>query len=91
MDGNQELIRLAIWAVIIGGIFAFAWWKGWLKKITHYSDEVREELKKCNWPSKVELKGSTVVIIIASALLGLMTVAADFVFTLIVSKFIMTL
>lgn len=90
-QAKQELIKLAIWTVVIGGLFAFAWWKGWLKRISIYSQETREELKKCTWPSKAELKGSTVVIIIASLLIGLMTVAADFIFTLVVSQFIMKL
>lgn len=91
MDGNKELIKLAIWAVVIGGLFAFAWWRGWIKRISTYSQETREELRKCSWPSKSELKGSTVVIIIASLLMGFMTVGADFIFTLIISKFVMTL
>ncbi len=89
MEGNKELISLAIWTVVIGGLFAFAWWKGWIKKIAIYTAETREELRKCTWPSWAELKGSTVVIIIASLILGLMTVAADFIITLVISQFVM--
>ncbi len=88
MEGNKELISLAIWTVVIGGLFAFAWWKGWIKKIAIYTAETREELRKCTWPSMTELKGSTVVIIIASMILGLMTVAADFIITLVISQIV---
>ena len=62
-----------------------------MAKEIKFNIKAREELKKCTWPSKAELKGSTVVIIIASLLIGLMTVAADFIFTLVVSQFIMKL
>lgn len=88
---EKELIRLLVWTIVIGGLFAFAWWKGWLKAISLYSKETREELRKCTWPSKEELKGSTVVIIIASLLMGLMTVAADFVATFVVTNIIVNL
>ncbi|MBO7106755.1 MAG: preprotein translocase subunit SecE [Verrucomicrobia bacterium] len=60
-----------------------------MKKIAIYTAETREELRKCTWPSWAELKGSTVVIIIASLILGLMTVAADFIITLVISQFVM--
>ena len=36
-----------------------------------------EELKKCTWPTWVELKGSTVVVMVAILLLGVFTFAAD--------------
>ncbi|MCK9315251.1 MAG: preprotein translocase subunit SecE [Verrucomicrobia bacterium] len=91
MEGNKELIKLAIWTVVIGGLFAFAWWRGWIKRISTYAEETREELRKCTWPSKNELKGSTVVIIIASLVLGFMIVAADFLITLAVTRFMMIL
>jgi preprotein translocase subunit SecE len=47
-------------------------------------DETREELKKCSWPSREELKGSTVVVLLTTILLGLFTVGVD----LILSKII---
>lgn len=88
---DKELIKLGIWVVVIGGLFAFAWWRGWLKRISVYSQETREELRKCTWPSRTELKGSTVVIILASLVLGLMTVAADFIFTVVVRNLVMSI
>ena len=91
MEGNKELIKLAIWTVVIGGLFFFFLWRGWIKRISTYAEETREELRKCTWPSKNELKGSTVVIIIASLVLGFMIVAADFLITLAVTRFMMIL
>jgi preprotein translocase subunit SecE len=70
---------LAIWVVIVGGAFAYLWRKGMLNKITTYVAETKEELRKCTWPSLEELKGSTVVVMITIFLLGLFTVASDFV------------
>ena len=77
-------IRLLIWIVVIGGAFAFLWRKGYLLRLTLYVRETQEELKKCSWPSVEELKGSTVVVLVAMALLAAFTVAAD----LVVSKLI---
>jgi preprotein translocase subunit SecE len=77
-NGNQW-VGLLIWAAVIGGGFAFLWSKGYLVKIRNYFAETQEELKKCSWPSRDELKGSTVVILITTALLGLFTVVTDWV------------
>ena len=77
-------IKLLIWVVVIGGVFAFAWRKGYLAKLTLYVRETQEELKKCSWPSVEELKGSTVVVMVAMALLAAFTIVAD----LLVSRLI---
>lgn len=76
---NNDLIKLGIWIVIIGGTFGYLWYKGHLLKLSTYVKETREELRKCSWPSLEELKGSTVVVMISIALLGLLTVGADLV------------
>jgi preprotein translocase subunit SecE len=66
-----------IWAVVIGGAFVFLWSKGYLVRIRNYFAETQEELKKCSWPSRDELKGSTVVVLVTTILLGLFTVVVD--------------
>ena len=43
-----------------------------------FIDEVQTELKKCAWPTKSELMESTVVVIIASILLGVFIGVSDF-------------
>jgi preprotein translocase subunit SecE len=65
--------------VALGAVFAFLWWKGYLKRLADYVAETREELKKCTWPTWDELKGSTVVVFITVALLGVFTVLVDWV------------
>ena len=40
--------------------------------------EMIGELKKASWPTKIELRDSTIVVIAASALLGLFTAISDF-------------
>jgi len=70
---------LIIGAILIGGTFAFLWKQGYLVKIRNYVAETREELRKCTWPSREELKGSTVVVMVTIAILGLYTVGVDYI------------
>jgi preprotein translocase subunit SecE len=72
-------IKLLVWVVVIGGVFAFTWRKGYLARIADYVRETREELRKCTWPSFEELKGSTVVVMVAMGLLAAFTIGADLV------------
>ncbi len=76
---------LIIWLVVAAGIFAFLWYKGYLLRLTAYVRATREELKKCNWPDRQELRQSTVVVMISVALLGLFTAVADFGITAVVN------
>jgi preprotein translocase subunit SecE len=79
-----ENLKYVIIGVVVLGIFLFLWRRGHLRRLADYVAETREELKKCTWPSIAELKGSTVVVIISTVLLGGFTVAVDFVITLLV-------
>jgi preprotein translocase subunit SecE len=65
--------------VIVGGVFAYLWRKGHLMKLSSYVAETREELRKCTWPSREELAGSTVVVLISTTMLSLLVIVADFV------------
>jgi preprotein translocase subunit SecE len=80
----NEIVKLLIWVVAVGIIFAILWRKGYLLRLSNYVQETREELKKCTWPSRDELAGSTVVVIVTIALLGGFTIAVDFVISLLV-------
>ena len=40
--------------------------------------EMVGELKKASWPTRIELRDSTIVVILASFLLGLFTSISDF-------------
>jgi len=74
------MIKLLIWAGLIGAVFAYCWRKGYLLQLTNYVRATREELRKCTWPTWDELKGSTVVISISIVLLGGFIVIVDQVF-----------
>lgn len=43
-----------------------------------FASELVGELQKASWPTKTELKDSTIVVIVACLLLGLFTSVSDF-------------
>ena len=75
----NDFIYLGIGVLVVGGIFAALWRKGYLMQLANYVGETKEELKKCTWPTLEELKGSTVAVIITTILIGFFTVGVDFV------------
>lgn len=68
-----------IWIAVIGGLFAFLWWRGHLNRLRDYVAATREELNKCTWPTRDELKGSTVLVAVSILLLGVFTMAVDWI------------
>ena len=72
-----ESIWIGIWAVIIGGVFAWLWRAGHLARFAAYVLQTREELRKCTWPTWDELRGHTIVVFISIAILGGFTVVVD--------------
>ena len=67
---------------IIGGvvllvILVIAKKLGWLDRIRVFFLQTREELLKCSWPNREELRGSTWMVLVAVALLGTFTFLAD--------------
>ena len=81
---KNNLTPILVWVVVIGAAFAFAWWKGYLLRLSNYVALTREELRKCTWPTWDELKGSTLVVTISIVLLGGFTYAVDKVFQYLV-------
>ena len=77
-------IKLGIWVLAVGTVFAVLWRTGQLLRLTHYVQETKEELKKCTWPSTDELKGSTLVVLFSVLALGLFTVGVDWLLLLFV-------
>jgi preprotein translocase subunit SecE len=49
--------------------------------------EIVEELKKATWPTKIELRDSTIVVIVAAVILGLFTSISDFALYQVVDLF----
>ena len=50
---------------------------GWLDRIRVFFLQTREELLKCSWPTREELRGSTWMVLVAVGMLGLFTFMAD--------------
>ena len=48
------------------------------RSVRLFASELVGELQKASWPTKSELKDSTIVVIIACLLLGLFTSISDF-------------
>jgi len=74
---NNGWIHIAVWAVVLGALFVYLWWQGQIQRLRVYVQETREELKKCSWPTWIELRGSTILIIVTVAVLGLFVVIVD--------------
>ncbi|NOS72042.1 MAG: preprotein translocase subunit SecE [Verrucomicrobia bacterium] len=70
-------MKVLIWVAVVGVIFGFLWKQGQLKRFTAYWQQTMEELKKCTWPTRDELTGSTVVVILSILVLGLFTFVVD--------------
>jgi len=81
---NNFYIQLGIIVVAVVVVFGVLWRTGQLLRLTAYVQETKEELKKCTWPSRDELKGSTMIVLLSILALGVFTVVIDFVLTLFV-------
>jgi preprotein translocase subunit SecE len=73
----KEYLPTIIWLLVLGAVFGFLWSKGYLLRFGVYVGETREELRKCSWPTREELKGSTLVVLVSIVLLGGFTVISD--------------
>ena len=82
----NDYLVLALWVAVIGALFAFSWRKGYLRRTRVYLLETRQELIKCTWPTREELRGSTVVVVVAFTLMAIFTVTVDMVFSYIIGQ-----
>ena len=48
-----------------------------LKKLTNYVGEVNQEISKVSWPSRQELYGSTLVVIVLCSILSVFVFGID--------------
>ncbi len=42
---NNDIIKIFIWVGVIGAVFGFLWWKGYLIGLRNYWNETVQELK----------------------------------------------
>ena len=59
-----------------------------LKKITTFILETKQELKKTSWPTKDELVGSTIIVIVAVIILAVFIGIIDFALSQCINIFI---
>ena len=52
-----------------------------------FAGEIVDELKKATWPTKTELRDSTIVVIVAALILGVFTSISDFALYQVVDLF----
>ncbi|HXE42272.1 MAG TPA: preprotein translocase subunit SecE [Candidatus Baltobacteraceae bacterium] len=71
---------IIVTTVIVAAVFGILWYQGQIRRFSVYCQETWEELKKCSWPSWTELKGSTTLVALTIALLGIFVIAVDEVF-----------
>jgi preprotein translocase subunit SecE len=57
------------------------------RSVRIFSVEMIDELKKATWPTRTELRDSTIVVIVAALLLGLFTSISDFALIQVVDLF----
>lgn len=57
------------------------------RSIRTFSGETVSELKKADWPTRTELRDSTIVVLVAIVLLGLYVSIADFSLFQVVNLF----
>jgi preprotein translocase subunit SecE len=60
-----------------------------IKKITTFLKEVWLEMKKVNWPSKEETIKYTLIVIGVSVVVAIFLGTLDFIFTMLIRKFIL--
>ena len=70
MDSIIAIVVLAI-------VFDILWSKGVLAKFAQFSGETKQELLKCSWPGWDELKGSTIVVLVATLCIAVFTLSSD--------------
>lgn len=58
----------------------------WYKRLVPFLKEVKAEVKKVTWPSKNEVYGTTVVVIIASVFFGFYLFFMDLIFSWVVTQ-----
>lgn len=79
---------MQVWQYILLGVvvavFFWAWQQGHLLRLGSYVDETKVELRKCTWPTRDELKGSTVVVIVSTGIVAVFTVGVDFLISMFV-------
>ncbi|MBX3733785.1 MAG: preprotein translocase subunit SecE [Verrucomicrobiae bacterium] len=74
---QQFYIKLLIWAAVVGTLFGLLWKYGYLTRFANYLADTRDELRKCSWPSRDELRESTVLVLCTIAIMAVFLLIVD--------------
>ncbi|MBC7350572.1 MAG: preprotein translocase subunit SecE [Candidatus Aminicenantes bacterium] len=58
----------------------------WYKRFVNFLKDVRSELKKVTWPTKQEVYGTTIIVIIAVFFFGIYLFFIDVVFSWLIAQ-----
>ena len=81
----EDWKKYLIWAVVAVIIFAVLWRKGVLDRFRDYLHKTRDELRKCSWPTRSELRVSTSVVFVSVFLLTMFSLVVDTILTKVVT------
>ncbi len=56
----------------------------WYKRLVNYLKDVRSELRKVTWPTKQEVYGTTIIVIIAIFFFGFYLFFVDVIFSWVI-------
>jgi len=59
-----------------------------MNKVIQYFKDVRTEVAKVNWPTKAEVKGATILVIILSIIMAIFVFGCDQVLQFVVGLFL---
>jgi len=64
----NEYVRAIVALAILAVFFGISWWLLNKPRIVDFMIATESEMRKVNWPSKTEIKGSTMVVIVGTLL-----------------------
>ncbi len=76
----NEYVRVIIGLIILAAFFGLAWWLLNKPRIVDFMIATESEMRKVNWPTKKEIKGSTMVVIVGTLLITAILFVIDFGF-----------
>jgi preprotein translocase SecE subunit len=84
----SDLITILVCGVVAAVVFGIVWRKGYIERLNVFFKETWHELKpgRCSWPTWTELRGSTVLIGVTIALLGVFVFVLDLFFNWVFTK-----
>jgi preprotein translocase subunit SecE len=75
---NNWILPIVILAVL-GGVVGWGFHAGWWAKLSEFFREVQQEIKKTSFPSKDEVMGTTIVVLVTSLVFAFYLWIADLV------------